>query len=324
MFVRLYRFFQKKKILLYTLLISSSIVFIFFGVKIHFEEDLSQLLPSIASDDSGLVFGNLKVKDKIFMQMTGAEPEVMTGYVDELMDSILLQDDDIANTLYRLDVDVALGALDFAMMHVPSFVDATMYKKFDEAIAGADETMAQNYEMIMSDETGTLTQMVSTDPLNLRSCLLPEISASAGFTLVDGHLFSPDSTVALMFISPGFQSFDSHSGDRLMRHINHCIKAFSKAHPDVQIYMHGAPVRSGGNSKIMKRDIFLTIGISLFIILIVLSISFKSTSAIWRNLLPVAYGTFFSLACIYWIKGEMSLMAMGIGTASPPSARSSA
>ena len=110
MFVRLYRFFQKKKILLYTLLISSSIVFIFFGVKIHFEEDLSQLLPSIASDDSGLVFGNLKVKDKIFMQMTGAEPEVMTGYVDELMDSILLQDDDIANTLYRLDVDVALGA----------------------------------------------------------------------------------------------------------------------------------------------------------------------------------------------------------------------
>ena len=145
MFVRLYRFFQKKKILLYTLLISSSIVFIFFGVKIHFEEDLSQLLPSIASDDSGLVFGNLKVKDKIFMQMTGAEPEVMTGYVDELMDSILLQDDDIANTLYRLDVDVALGALDFAMMHVPSFVDATMYKKFDEAIAGADETMLPGF-----------------------------------------------------------------------------------------------------------------------------------------------------------------------------------
>lgn len=314
MFVRLYRFFQKKKILLYTLLIVSSIVFIFFGVKIHFEEDLSQLLPSTGSDDSGLVFGNLKVKDKIFMQMTGAEPEVLTGYVDELMDSILLQEKDIANTLYRMDADVALGALDFAMMHVPSFVDASMYKKFDEAIANADETMARNYDMIMSDETGTLTQVVSTDPLNLRSCLLPELSASAGFTLVDGHLFSPDSTVALMFISPGFQSFDSHSGDRFMRHINHCIKEFSKVHPDVQIYMHGAPVRSGGNSKIMKRDIFLTIGISLFIILIALSFSFKSTSAIWRNLLPVAYGTFFSLACIYWIKGQMSLMAMGIGT----------
>ena len=28
---------------------------------------------------------------------------------------------------------------------------------------------------------------------------------------------------------------------------------------------------------------------------------------------PVAYGCFFGLACIYWLKGGMSLMAMGIG-----------
>lgn len=313
-FVKLYRYFRQHKALLYSLLVLSSAVFIYFGLKVRFEEDLSQLLPSTESSDSGLVFGNLKVKDKIFMQVTGAEPEVLTGYVDELMDSILVDDKDIANSLYKVDADFAINALDYALMHVPSFVDTSMYESFDSAIAHADETMAHNYELIMSDETGNLTAMVTTDPLNLRSQLLPDVATGLGYTVIDGHLFCHDSTVALMFISPAFQSFDSHSGANLMNHIDRCVEQFSASHPDVQVYMHGAPVRSGGNSRIMKRDIFLTVGISLLIILIVLCVSFKSGNVIWQNLMPVTYGTFFALACMYWIKGGMSLMALGIGT----------
>lgn len=314
LFVSLYKYFRQHKVLLYTLLVLSSAVFVFFGLKVRFEEDLSQLLPANRSSDSGLVFGNLKVKDKIFMQMTGAAPEVMTGYVDELMDSILADDKEIANSLYKVDIDLGFNALDYALTHVPSFVDPSLYARFDSAIAHADETMAHNYELVMNDETGGITEMVTTDPLNLRNCLLPDLAAGLGFTIIDGHLFCHDSTVALMFISPAFQSFDSHAGASLMKHINHCVDQFSAAHPDVQVFMHGAPVRSGGNSHIMKRDIFLTVGISLFIILIVLCISFKSGNVIWQNLMPVTYGTFFALACMYWIKGGMSLMALGIGT----------
>ena len=94
-----------------------------------------KLLPKSDKSECDLVFGNVKVKDKLFMQMTGAAPEVMVGYVDELMDSILTNDEGIANTLYRLESDMALNALDYAMTHVPSFVDTTIYDRFDSAIA---------------------------------------------------------------------------------------------------------------------------------------------------------------------------------------------
>ena len=312
LFVKIYRFFQKQKILLYTLLLLSSAVFIYFGLKVKYQEDLSQLLPSTESSDSGLVFGNLKVKDKIFIQMTGAEPEILSGYVDELMDSILTDSTGIANTLYRMDADMAINALDYALTHIPSLVDTSMYARFDEAIAHADETMARNNELIMNDETGSITEMVSTDPLNLRECLLPNLSGGMGFSLVDGHLFSHDSTVALMFISPAFKSFDSDAATHLIRRIESRMAEFSASHNDVQIYMHGAPVRSVGNSHTMRRDIALTIGISLIIILIVLCFSFKSFRIIWQNVLPVFYGTFFAMACMYWLKGGMSLMALGI------------
>ena len=314
LFVKIYRFFNIHKPLLYILMLLSGAIFVFFGLKVRYEEDLSKLLPSSEKSESGLVFGNIKVKDKIIMQMTGAEPEVLAEYVDELMDSILTEDDDIANTLYQLESDMALNALDFALEHVPSFVDTQLYSRFDEAIALAGETMAQNHDLIMNDETGSVTQMVTTDPLNLRQYLMPDVSSGIGFALVDGHLFSYDSTVALMFISPDFQAFDSKTGGKLISLLNRKIQAFQTAHPDVEVLMHGAVVRSAGNSRVMRRDIALTIGISLLIILVVLCVCFRSFRVIWQNLLPVVYGTFFALACMFWLKGGMSLMALGIGT----------
>jgi predicted RND superfamily exporter protein len=298
---------------MYTLLVLSSVVFVFFGLKAEYEEDLSKLLPSSGSNDSGLVFGNLKVKDKIFLQMTGQEPQAMAGYMDELMDSVMVCKDDIANTLYKMEAETALSALDFALEHVPSFVDPSLYGQFDEAIGNASETMRQNYDLIMNDATGAVTQMVCSDPLNLRSLLLPSMTGGMGYTILHGHLFSADSTVALAFISPDFQSFDSKQGTKLINHIEKVTAAFSASHPDVEVLYHGAPVRSAGNARVMKRDIFLTIGIALLIILVVICLSFNSLKIIWQNVMPLAYGTFCALTCMYWIKGGMSLMALGIG-----------
>ncbi len=312
-FVRIFRFFTRHKFLLYTLWVLSSALFSFFATKSQFEEDLMKLLPKSENSECDLVFGNVKVKDKLFMQMTGAEPEVMVGYVDELMDSILTNDEGIANTLYRLEPDMALNALDYAMMHVPSFVDTTLYARFDSAIAHADETMVRNHELIMNDETGMVSELVSTDPLGLRECLMPDISSGMGFALIDGHLFCPDSSVALIFIAPDFQTFNSQEGGKLINHLRNCIQQFNKAHPDVEVLMHGAVVESADNASTMKRDIAITIGISLVLILLYLCLSFKSYNIIWQNVLPILYGTVFALACMYWIKGGMSLMALGVG-----------
>lgn len=312
-FVKIYRFFKRRKALMYSLLVVSLAVFAFFGLQIKLEEDMSKLLPLGDSNESGVVFTNLKVKDKVFIQMTGQEPEVMAGYIDELMDSIVTCDSLISNTLYKIDADVALSALDYAMEHVPSFIDTSLYDKFDQAIADADATMQHNYEIIMDDETGSKTQMVATDPLNLRTLLLPSIGGGMGFIVVDGHLFSRDSLVVLAFISPAFLAFDSKQSTVLVEHIEKSISDFRTIHPDVEILFHGTPVRSSGNSKMMHKDIFLTIGIALLIILLFLCVSFKSASIIYNNVLPIVYGTLFALACMYWMKGGMSLIALGVG-----------
>ena len=75
-FIAIYRFFEKKKALMYGLLILSSVIFVYFGSKVQYEENIAKLLPQTdAANESGLAFGNLRVKDKIFIQLTSATDE---------------------------------------------------------------------------------------------------------------------------------------------------------------------------------------------------------------------------------------------------------
>ncbi len=333
-FLSIYHFFANRKAFLSVLLGVLVVFSVYFGLKVSYEEDITKLLPSAATSDSGLAFGNLKVKDKIFIQITSRDSLLdtytLSSYIDEFVDSLMIRDTSshcIDNVLYHIDDDLPVMAVDFAVSHVPSFVDTSCYSGFDRLLnkAVVDSMMAVNYETIMTDETGSATQMVTTDPLGLRNVLASSLGfsmgkqgsdkdAGAGFTVVDSYLFCADSTVALAFVSPAMSSFDSKASTVLVGEIQALADEFSTLHPDAEVLYHGSPVRSYGNSHIVKRDLFLTVGLSLLIILIVICISFRSWSFIPLNVLPVAFGAFFALTCMYFLKGTMSLMALGIGS----------
>lgn len=315
---------------MYALLAVSTAVFVFFGLQVKYEEDISKLVPGAATENSGLAFGNLKVKDKIFIQLTspGLGTDELASMTDEFIEGLVQRDSAnsyISNVLYSLDPDLAVNVLDFALNHIPSFVPEAAYPLFDKAIADAPESMSRNYESMMYDETGSATTMVCTDPLELRYALLSSLTGSSdlgavkeslggsGFTIVDGHFFCADSTVALAFVSPHFKALDSGTATKLYGEITAQIKEFHLANPEVSVYVHGTPVRSVGNARRIKTDLLLTIGLSLIVILLFICLCFKSLNILWQQILPVVYGAFFALACIYWIKGEMSMMALGIG-----------
>ena len=129
LFIALYRFFQRKKALMYGLLILSSVIFVYYGSKVQYEENIAKLLPQTdAATESGIAFGNLRVKDKIFIQLTAAqgteaEPETLAAYTDELVENLLQKDTAtqyIANILHRIDDDLVINGLDYALTHVPS------------------------------------------------------------------------------------------------------------------------------------------------------------------------------------------------------------
>ncbi len=322
-FLPLYQYFRNHKILMYLIMVATTLVFLFFGLRLHYEEDIAKLLPT-SSVESQLAFGSIQLKDKIYIQVTSTDellsPDLLAERTDEFIDLLYKKDSTshyIGNVLYKMEPETAINALDFVLGHLPSFIDTAAYRDFEKALEpeAIEKQMWVNYEQMMEDETGDITQAIMYDPLNLRDVVLGNVlqGAVGGFNLIDDHLFCPDSTVALAFLAPSFRSLDSQSATRFSKMLSQALQEFNTSHPDVKVYAHGDPIGSVSNAGRIRSDLIVTVGISMVLILLLIGLCFRSFPFIWKLLLPILYGTAFSLACIYWIKGGMSLMALGLG-----------
>ena len=321
--LRVYRYFHNHKPLMYLIMVASFLVFLFFGLKIKYEEDISSLLPT-SSVESQLAFSSIELKDKVYLQVTSAEaplePEVLAERMDEFTELLLINDSashHISNILVQMEPETAINGLEFVLEHIPSFVDTTAYPAFIEAMepSVAAAQMDADYDLLMNDETGDLTQMIAYDPLNLKEVVVGDLleGVTSGYNLIDGHFFCPDSTVAIAYLAPAFRSLDSGAARAFAKMLSKTQCEFEALHPDVKVHAHGDPIGSVANAERIRSDLVLTVGISIILILILLGFFFRSPGFIARLLLPIVYGAAFSLACIYWIKGGMSLMALGLG-----------
>lgn len=325
----IYHYFKGHKAIFYGVLLLSTLFFAFFSTKIYFEEDISKLLP--AAEEGGaeeLVFSNLKVKDKIFILFNprsgSMEPEQLANVCDSFSQTLLQQDtvyDAIHHILHRVDESVMQNGIRFLYENAPIFLETSHYQQLDSLLLPetVSKQMAENYSLLRSPAGRAYREIITHDPIALRKIFLSEAGGGMGgglggnYAFHNSHIFTADTTICLAFLSPNFKAFDSKQGIRLSEMIEKQINAFQKQHPDIEILYHGAPVQSVYNSRQIKKDLLLTISFSLALIFIILLFCFKNKSTLIYLILPVVYGVIFALSIMYFIKGSMSLMAMGIG-----------
>lgn len=348
-FISIYRYFKGHRWLMWLLLLGSAVVFAVFGFRLHYEENIIKLLPKTDNSASyELVFSNLKVKDKVFIQIAprgfsvekvGTEPKLdaqtLSDCCDEFIDSLVLRDGGryIASVLSCIDDDTMMSAMDYAIAEFPTFVAPECYEAFDSLLTWRciRARMAANEQLLKNDEDGNLQMLVSYDPAGLRYGMLAALkdmmgegaelkndgdslsSYKGGMTLKNRHFFTKDGNVVLAFVAPDFDYMDSQASADFVDMIENEVDAFEARHPEVEVFMHGSPAMSANNSRRIKADLVMTVGISLLLIILLISLFFKNKSSLPLLLSPVAYGTLAALALMYWIKGSMSLMAVGIG-----------
>ena len=327
--LRVYNFLAQHPKTRYTALLLSSAIIIFFGLKVSYEEDISKLLPSTDNGNEKLAFNQLRVKDKIFVLFTPndstyeIDQDELVEISDQFTEEILEKDSDthyIADILYKLDEELLADAVGYLCDNFPLFVDSTSYSIIDtlQTAENIAAQMADNYETLTSQAGIAMKDMIASDPIGLRNIIISkfnEVKSGLGsnMSMYDGHFFTPDSSIAIAYISPSFKSFDSKSGQKLVELIENEINKIESEHEGLKILFHGAPVQSVYNARQIKKDLTLTLSISLAIICLIIGICFKNKSTLPLLIAPVIYGAFFSLTLMYFIKGTMSLLALGIG-----------
>ena len=326
-FIRVYRYFRYHRLVYW---LSMVLLFGFFGWQaslIHMEEDIDKLMPSSRNEDGTikLAFADLKIKDKVFLLFATKDQTtddvdyteliaVCDAFVDSLQqDSALIED-----VFSQLDEDLLPDGIDYLTEHLPAYIDTAAYARFDTLLTKEHflQQMPQNRDDLTGEFGEMFPELIQMDPMGMRSVLADQLKPllSAGsYQTLDGHFFVADSTVCLAFLTPHFSSTNTGQGSALFERLNILINQFAQSHPSVDISYHGTPASGFYNSTQIKQDLTTTIAGALLLVLVFLLFCFRRWDTIPLLLLPVAFGTLFGLTMMYWLKGEFSLLALGIG-----------
>lgn len=312
--------------------LSMALLFMIFGVlssRIYLEEDLNKLMPSSHNEDGSVkvAFSSLRIKDKTFVLFEGESAEEMAATCDDFVEALLAPQDSmpeesrpISDVFYSIDEGLMFEAVDYLTEHLPAYIDTSCYAAFDTLLTREhmQRQMLQNAEDFQSDIADIFPELIGMDPIGMREVLEKKLeplmrATGGGYSIVEGHIFVPDTSVCVAIITPQFSATNTGQGSAMFENINKEIEQLRTTHPNVKIRYHGTPANGYYNSTTIKEDLLTTVLGSLLLVLIVLGVSLRTWSSLPLLVLPVAFGTLFGLSVMYVWKGQFSLMALGIG-----------
>lgn len=331
--IRIYRYFRSHRACFWILLIGLFAFCGYFASKVYLEEDINKLMPSSKNEDGStkLAFANLRIKDKTFLLFEGQNGasierivETCDAFIDSLMARNAALDSNkrvIGDVFYRLSDDLLPDAIDYMSAHLPAYIDTSFYEDLDTllTVSRMEQQMRANRNDLGGSFGFMFPELIQMDPVGLRGPLMRQFQpliegTGGGYKTIEGHFFVPDSTVCVAFITPMFSSTNTGQGSTLFTIINEQIAKFAATMPDVKIVYHGTPASGFYNAWRIKTDLTTTIAGSLVLVLLFIFICFRNYDTLPLLLLPVVFGTLFGLAVMYFIKGQFSLLALGIGS----------
>lgn len=330
--IKIYRYFRSHRAVFWLSMVAPYAFFGYFASQIYLEEDINKLMPSSKNEDGTekLAFANLRIKDKTFLLFEGrdgASVERIVGTCDAFIDSLEARNAALGSTrqmigdvFYRLSDDLVPDVIDYLSAHLPAYIDTCVYSSLDTLLTYQHmaRQMQANHDDLLSPMGSMFPELIQMDPVGLRSVLMEQLKpltdgAAGSYKTIDGHFFVRDSTVCVAFITPMYSAANTGQGSALLKTLNEQIEQFSVSASDVKICYHGTPASGFYNSSRIKSDLKETIIGALVLVLLFIFICFRNADTIPLLLLPVVFGTLFGLAAMYFIKGQFSLLALGIG-----------
>ena len=118
-----------------------------------------------------------------------------------------------------------------------------------------------------------------------------------------------------MFITPVFSTGSTGKNDELIKILEEELQHVQGESPTIRVEYFGGPSVGVYNARQIKKDTILTSSLALLIIIVFISLVFKRKRSIPLIITPVLFGGLFALFLIFFIKGSISAIAVGAGSA---------
>ncbi len=330
MFLFLYNIFRKRRRLLFFIIFMIMVLAAFLTSRISFEEDISKMIYGGAGDDiRGQVIEQSKFLDKIIINVRyddtipPAGTDELIKYADLLADTLQSKafETYVSYLTYRLSDTLTSELFDIVYSNLPVFLEESDYKRLDTITAdraSVQELVANVYRNLLSPASFVLKEMLIRDPSGISSQALSRLGAyqnDDNYIIIDGRIFSRDRQNLLMFLSPVFSSNATSENTNFVKQLDRVIQtilAESDSHIDIEYF--GSAVVAVANAERLKKDIRLTVTITLILLGLIVNFSIKKKKLFPFIFLPAVFGGLMGMAVIFLVQGKISVISLSIGT----------
>lgn len=325
-----YEFFAKRRWFLFTLLTLNIGLMLYLLPDLKLNEDVYSFFPvEKGGFTTAEVIQNLKMKDKIFVMVSGrdtasANPDpdemirAMTGFVKDIQEGE--GKEYIKSVVLSVDSNAFSSAVDYIYNRLPFFLEELDYIRLDSLITeqGLTSGMRTNYQSLVSPAGFVMRDVIMRDPLGIglqRLSGLQNLSSAGRYSIYDGYIFSEDMSTLLVTIEPTFGSGSTGKNEALMEVIEKGQARFMTKEQSLRLDYFGGPVIAVANARQIKKDTIYSLTFVIIAIVIFVSLAFRNWWAVFLILAPVIYGLLLGLALIAVFKGSISAIAIGAGSA---------
>ncbi|MFT3750866.1 MAG: 1-acyl-sn-glycerol-3-phosphate acyltransferase [Agriterribacter sp.] len=322
-FSNIYVFFSQRRWLLYSLFAAFILFSAFFARKLKFEEDISGILPKDPKVEKlNEVFQHSKFMDKLVVMVSlkdtnAVSPDSLILFADSFVENVssklALY---IRKINYRVDDDMTSTLFDVVNEHLPVYFTPQDYQTIDSLIQPGTlkATLEHNLQILTSPAGFALKNIIAGDPSGISFIALKKLQQlqyDENFELYDNYVMTKDQKTLLLFITPAYPPNNTGKNQLFLSGLD----SITATRPgDMNVAYFGATAVSAGNAAQLSKDTGLTQGVTVLFLILFIGFYFKRKSAPLIIMIPVVAGALFALAAVYFIRGSISVIAIGTGS----------
>ena len=326
-FAGIYSYFQQRKWQLYLLFSVCLITSAFFAAQLKFEEDISKILPK---DDKveklNHVFQHSKFMDKLVVMVSlkdtaMTEPDSLVAFADDFVTQVQQKlSSYISKISYKADDEVTMAMFDVINAHLPVYLTEDDYHTIDSLINpnAVKQTLERNIQTLSSPAGLAFKNMISNDPVGISFIALKKLQQlqyDENFELYDNAVITKDHKNLLFFITPAYPPDNTGKNAVFLEGLDSLInEQTTSAFPQITTSYFGATAVSAGNAAQLEKDTLFTQTATVLFLILFIGFYFKRVTAPVLIMIPVVFGALFALMMVYFLRGSISVIAIGTGS----------
>lgn len=294
-----------------------------FGLtRLQINESIFSLLPKGDQfEQFNKLIRNKKVIDQVVFSVKvpiDAENDQMRDLVLELADSLEAIDGSMLADVVPLRSGIDRMVYRYYYENLPAYLDSAYYAEMDERLQPSEvsASIEASYKRLLTPGGAMMKEVILNDPLYLSASFFEHLNKESndqGFQMDDGVVYSKDRSTAIVTAITGYDTKDSKQNTILYEKLKALKFNWDQAHTGYELEHFGTFEIAAENAIQVKRDTFVTLLITLLLVLGLLVGYYRNILMPIYFMIPVGFGGLFALGMMGYIKPEVNGISLATG-----------